>query len=913
MGAMREGVRLKAVLAAAAALGWLVLGGPVALAGGDGGRGGRGGHDGHHGHGGNGDDCGKGGGHHKPRPPKPDREVLRAFDDLLDQIKEIPHRTLPHGKKTSLYVRVASARHAYKHKKVCPSARILDGYLDTTQELRQKERRRAIAEALYASGRTLRDLVLEQAAPPNPCFDPSIGREPEVEILASDNERFSARVRFGAPDLTALKAGDETWTQLRLPGIENVVGPAGTPALPSWQALIGIPQGAELRLPAVQTVLRERIALNLYPFQRQAADQSQNPRFGDEPLPPPITFMDPPFVKDDKVYETDSFLPPNPCAVRLLGQARDLQIAQVQCDAARYNPALDSLEVFDSVDFEVRFEGGKGTFITSQTLSPFELASTQAVSRVLNEAAVHRFAEVFDFSKLFCLGEELLILTHPDFRPAADTLAAWKSSKGIATTVHNVGAGTAYTTGTLIDGFIENRYKSCIVRPSYVLLLGDSELVPPSATDWDSTMPDTCTTCGDTTTGSDWGYAIYPQFFLDVFPDFGVGRIPVDTLAEAQLVVDKIVQYESSPPFLGLFSGAPFYTTSTNASYFQCCRTDVAQAGRDMRSFVETSELVRNVLLGRSYTVERIYDTNTDYQDNFVADTTPRRFFGGTGLPAALAPGSGFGWNGDTQDVIDAFNAGRFLVLHRDHGGNTSWGDPAFSTGNFGSLTNGGRLPVVYSVNCASGNWDRETDGGGTSESFMEQLLLRSGGGMVGGLGDNRNSPTWANSALTRGFYDATWTETAPGFGGGGSQRRLGDILNHGKMYLLSQIGVAQTAGDIVLDGVVGQWIMWHAFGDPTLEMWTGNPHRITLDPNLVVAVQQDRLQIRYPVEGATLTALQLVRGEPVPVARGVVKQGGAELPFFVPPASGLPIFYSASLENAVSVALKPAGPPPIP
>jgi hypothetical protein len=65
-------------------------------------------------------------------------------------------------------------------------------------------------------------------------------------------------------------------------------------------------------------------------------------------------------------------------------------------------------------------------------------------------------------------------------------------------------------------------------------------------------------------------------------------------------------------------------------------------------------------LLGRGYAIERIYNTNTDYQDNFVADTTPRRFFNGNGLPAALAPGSGFGWSGDTQDVIDAFNVGRF-------------------------------------------------------------------------------------------------------------------------------------------------------------------------------------------------------------------------------------------------------------
>ena len=151
-----------------------------------------------------------------------------------------------------------------------------------------------------------------------------------------------------------------------------------------------------------------------------------------------------------------------------------------------------------------------------------------------------------------------------------------------------------------------------------------------------------------------------------------------------------------------------------------------------MRSFVETAELTRNVLLGRGYSVERIYTTNTDFQDAFVADPTPRRFFNGALLPAAIGPG--FAWSGNATNVVNAFNAGRFLVFHRDHGGSTSWGDPSFSTGNFGSLTNSNRLPIVYSVNCASGNWDRETDGGGSLESFMEQLLMLSGGGMVGGL-----------------------------------------------------------------------------------------------------------------------------------------------------------------------------------
>jgi hypothetical protein len=66
-------------------------------------------------------------------------------------------------------------------------------------------------------------------------------------------------------------------------------------------------------------------------------------------------------------------------------------------------------------------------------------------------------------------------------------------------------------------------------------------------------------------------------------------------------------------------------------------------------------------------------------------------------------------------------------------------------------------------------------------------------------------------------------------------------------------------------------------------------------------------------VDGATLTALQLVRGEPVPVARATVKGGVADLQYFVPPDPRAPIELSASFNNAVSVALKTnPGPPTI-
>ena len=397
----------------------------------------------------------------------------------------------------------------------------------------------------------------------------------------------------------------------------------------------------------------------------------------------------------------------------------------------------------------------------------------------------------------------------------------------------------------------------------------------------------------------------------------------MDTSEEAHRVVDKIIRYESDPPFVGWFSGDPFYTTVAHASQFQCCRMNSdgsprnGQPGIDQRAFIETSELVRDRLTDLGYSVERIYmetvddggycldDPCTTLQQAYNGNPTPNRYYNGSLLPVDLRSVSGFAWNGSTRDIIDAFNNGRFLILHRDHGNKAGFSHPSFKFFDLVDLKNEEFLPVVYSVNCASGYFDVETDTPPDSyESFMEYLLLKDGGGMVGGLGDNRNSPTWANNALTRGFYDATWPGVVPTFGEDVSQRRLGDILNHGKLYLLTQMGVTQTAGQISVAAVFGELSIWHAFGDPTLEMWTENPYRMDLNQNYAAELLDDRLMVQYAISGAVITALQETGEGTVPVGRATVENGIAIIPFFSQPLSGVPIKLSASFENAVSVLL---------
>ncbi|MBZ0287719.1 MAG: hypothetical protein K8I30_08895, partial [Anaerolineae bacterium] len=299
----------------------------------------------------------------------------------------------------------------------------------------------------------------------------------------------------------------------------------------------------------------------------------------------------------------------------------------------------------------------------------------------------------------------------------------------------------------------------------------------------------------------------------------------------------------------------------------------------------------------------------------YMADSTPRRDGEGWFLPAAIGPNSGFNWASTTANISTAWNAGRFLIIHRDHGWPGGWGNPPFDWSNVDALTNGTELPVVFSVNCASGLFDQDTGGGaiGTSANipyFAERLLTNRNGGAIGVLGDTRNSPSWANSALARGFVDATWPNTEPGFGGGTSHRRLGDILTHGKLYLFSQGGLA--GANIPWSDVGDEFRMWHCLGDPTLEMWTKNPNTFSLATVVSVRYTNRILFADYATEGATLTAYQRDGNLALqPLGRGTVKNGVAMFELVNTPDGGTPIMFAATLSDAVAQELEAEIPAP--
>jgi hypothetical protein len=812
-----------------------------------------------------------------------EKELEQAVNDLRAAVLGLPAKYFSSTVRKNLESEVEEVRKAVKGLP-CEAVKIIEGFLGGIPKLREGE---AVpyAEDLYNRGWSLRRDVARLVPKGDRCeTTPRFNAQPAIAVTTSDNKQFAARISFGEPNLTSVQASGELFTQLDIPGVGTGTGAVGAPAVPLFSRTIAIPRGAKPSLN-FKPGKTHAMKLNLYPIQPEAADAGA--KAGKKAFP---KFEEPKFTKDKAAYEKNADSPASICAIQPAGRARDLELVQITCAAAQYNPVSDELKLFESIDVEVRFQGESDGFIPDSFFNPFE--NNEGIAATLLNGDViwkYRFP---DLRKLLCTGEEYLILTHPDFRAAADRLADWKNQKGIATRVINVndGSGPGPDTKEAIDATIENRYDRCLTRVSYVLLLGDAEFIP---TFYRATM-------FSNATGTDYPYALLGDD--DETPDFAVGRIPVDTLAEADIVVDKVIHYESDPP-----SKSSFYKNVGMASQFQCCRTDVTQEGTDQRQFIETSEFVRNHLLDEGYNAKRIYTETV--AGSYSGDSTPRRFRDGTLLPEELRASNGFVWNGDTDDIIAEWNAGRFLFLHRDHGWKYGWGHPDFDSDNvLNDLNNGELLPVIFSVNCSSGLFDNETaDGDYDTDAnevyFAEHLLRRANGGAVGMLGDTRDSPTVQNNILTKGYFDAVWPELMPDFGDGTPKRRLGDILNHGKLFLIQSAGLPAVTTDLAGSAAASELYLWHVLGDPTLEMWTKMPLRYVIK-DYELFLNLNYLRIKFELEGVTLTAFQELKEGIVPIGRGKVRKGEAILPFLQKPAPGAKIHLVVSRLDDVSYRL---------
>ena len=532
--------------------------------------------------------------------------------------------------------------------------------------------------------------------------------------------------------------------------------------------------------------------------------------------------------------ETDYPETPVGISTEDIGVIRGHRVLLLKVNPVLYNPVDQTLTVYRTIEVRVGFSRPAQVKGVNSRLRSHDFESLLAAT-LLNYKPQERFMpEGLGSIDKQTPGCDYLILTHDAFYTATDAtnpvvrLANWKRCKGYRTRVVKVGSIPGGNTAPAIKTYLQTAYDTWSPPPSYVLLVGDADLVRTADGDQHPAVSDPASP--QPRIGTDLLYATVDG--TDYFPDIFIGRLPADSLAQVTDMVDKIITYEQVPPATPANAG--FYTNVSLVGLFTETDEDPAViTGREDRPWIANMETIRNFLQGQGYTVERIYQTDTGFPGAAAAQD-PQRFHDGTGLPNDLLSPQ-YGWNGGTNDITNAMNAGRFLVTYRGHGAWNGWSQPSFSSNNALALAQSDLTPLVISITCQTGWFDNETDDdahGGrpvADDSFAEVMLRRPRSGAVGLVGMTRNSYSYWNDFLIFGAHKAIWPNFQPNPPWAGhpaappgqqvSLRKLGQITNFSKMYMARAYGPS-TKRRI-------EFQMHHLFGDPEMVLWTSAPREL--------------------------------------------------------------------------------------
>jgi uncharacterized repeat protein (TIGR01451 family) len=169
-------------------------------------------------------------------------------------------------------------------------------------------------------------------------------------------------------------------------------------------------------------------------------------------------------------------------------------------------------------------------------------------------------------------GVEYLIVTHPQFRAQADRIAAAKAAEGLAAEV--VETEDAYD--RFSGGIPEARAIQALLRHAarrsgslrYVLLVGDDTFDPRDFTGGGSASFVPALYARDSVFGLVPSENLYADLDDDGRPELAIGRLPVTTSEEADLLVDKVAgQAAALEPYSGAHLFAADNTTSTDARF----------------------------------------------------------------------------------------------------------------------------------------------------------------------------------------------------------------------------------------------------------------------------------------------------------------------------------------------------------
>lgn len=616
-----------------------------------------------------------------------------------------------------------------------------------------------------------------------------------VRVIAENTAGFDVQVAFPvgsfapplvqAVDKDGLGRAGVSLASLHLGSAGQWSTGLGAPSLPVVKLPFGLPDeaSAQFTILGVQSVSMDGVALA--PFQPEAADRDDGP------------FSTPPFEFDRVAYGQKRPVLSTPVQVGSIGDLRSMPLSSLRVHGANYTPATRSLQVIRSVTIRVTFST-KGATKFAPVGGTWDAYGDSLTDSLVNSKSIRTPKNRLPDLPVRPNGEEFLIVTSERLRAQALDYANLARERGYVTRVSTYGSAAVGSTKESLQAYVRSHLnpRPGAIRPSYLLLFGDTDQIPTfrvptpwSSSGWDGLIA----TDRPYSTSSD----------DDLVPDLAVGRFPVSDVGTATAMVAKMRSYIDAPP-----TDPSYYSTAVVTSYFQDDLTGTYAGRMDARGFTRLADSVASHLESDGRTVQRL---NTAYDD-----TDPEYFYDGTAMPAYLQRPTE-DWTVADGDFADEIDEGRFFTLHRDHGAPQEVAHPTLTTTDFGSMSNTAELTMLWFIDCSAGKFDN------SSTLSIAEVAVRDDAGAVASIAASRDSPTWTNNHMALGMADAIWPTLIPDYGAFSSRRRIGDVMNAGKLYMASRVDSDGASAATV----AAEWDLYNLMGDPTFPIRLRQPVQI--------------------------------------------------------------------------------------
>ncbi|QDU66117.1 C25 family cysteine peptidase [Engelhardtia mirabilis] len=470
----------------------------------------------------------------------------------------------------------------------------------------------------------------------------------------------------------------KVYQRLTFPGLEHIEQ-VGAPDLPAVRVNIaGGSSLGQLKLTGVNVL--DTVAFEgLLPLPTFVPGEDEDYDPTADPGPGDTKGSDPQWAFDSAIYGGNQAWPlvsaePSPVATKMLGPIKG---ATATAYPVTYNPGFGLVTVKRSFSFTYKSVG------TGQPLTVTKLHDKQAQAHFINWQSSKTFWPLNPVQ----YHSRYLIVAQSMWWDTLTPFVNHKKAQGFQVSMVQVAPDV-----DAIRTTIANWYN--LGDPGmdhYCLLIGDTNWVP-SVLIFEPGVA----------VYSDDPYGCVGP--LDTSKEVYVGRISADNEDSLGWQLDKIMEYELSPP-AGDYSKAVLVSHKEEAP------------GKYTGSHI------------------KVRDASYSQPPHFVT------LFGESGV--------------DNQDVIDAFNGGAGVVAYRGHGSTTTWS----KWNNFGESLHKNDIgpsmvspmnPVVWAITCTNSNirWSEDTD-----DDCINEVWMEASEGGVAAYGATQTTSTTPNHKLNEELF----------------------------------------------------------------------------------------------------------------------------------------------------------------